>query len=126
MPKAKEKYPYQGRVLRYLYANRLILRRIVNIMMRTSMLAVFFFLIGMYQRFTPSTQYRLLDITRYTATFSFVATLFMIILRVVVSRYRKIRLHHILGETLYMFVMLFLAIINSVLGVWLDGNVLPI
>ncbi|NIZ40478.1 hypothetical protein PVA45_02980 [Entomospira entomophila] len=116
----KSRYP----VLRHFYVNRTILRRIVNILMRLSGLALFFFLIGMEQRFTTETQYFLLDTARYTANLAMSAALIMIVLRIVSrGQYRgrsyRIRL---LVDTLYLLFILILVVSNSLLRVWLDGR----
>ncbi|NIZ47020.1 hypothetical protein PVA44_02885 [Entomospira nematocerorum] len=111
-------------VLRHFYVNRTILRRIVNVLMRLSGLSLFFFLIGMEQRFTTETQYFLLDTARYTANLALSTALVMVVLRILSrGQYRgrsyRVRL---LIDIIYLLFILVLVVSNSLLRVWLDGR----
>jgi hypothetical protein len=123
MAKSPPKKQYSaGVVMRNLYASHVSLRRFVNLMMRTSGMAIFFFLIGNYQRFTTPSQYLLLDIARYTASLAFVATIFIIIVRLSANSYHKARISRLVLESFYMFLILLLVVVSSSLRVWFEGT----
>lgn len=119
----RRKIDYIGYLLCYFYINRVLLRRINYVGMQVSFLSFFFFLLGMYQRFTTDTRYMLLDITRYVSTFVFVNSVFMILLRLFVKRYHKIRrVSYVLIDLVVILLMLVLVILSSTLRVWLGGR----